>query len=281
MINKNQHLRIMKVIDFIENHLDSDVLIKDLAQLAYYSEFHFCRIFQSCTGESIYAFKKRLLLERSVKHLLYSEKSMTEIAFDCGYESQSSFNKSFKKYYSLTPSEVRSQKILVKNNQLTKLIVRNKMIPIIKNLKQMNVISARAKGDYATSSSKAWGKIMKFAYSNKLMNKQTKMIGISHDDPNVTPDAHIRYDACLDLNTKLELADGLKSQTIAGGQYAVFLHKGSYQKLANSYSYIFSDWLSECKYKLRDLPCFEMYLNRDPRRTKPENLKTEIYIPIQ
>ncbi|MEZ8051404.1 GyrI-like domain-containing protein [Vibrio sp. 1F169] len=34
-------------------------------------------------------------------------------------------------------------------------------------------------------------------------------------------------------------------------------------------------------FELRDQPCFEVYLNRDPRRTKPENLKTEIYIPIK
>jgi len=32
--------------------------------------------------------------------------------------------------------------------------------------------------------------------------------------------------------------------------------------------------------KLEDKPMFEKYLNRDPRRTKPQNLKTEIYVPI-
>ncbi len=39
--------------------------------------------------------------------------------------------------------------------------------------------------------------------------------------------------------------------------------------------------LPESHHKLRDNPCFEIYLNRDPRRAKPENLKTEIYIPIE
>jgi AraC family transcriptional regulator len=32
--------------------------------------------------------------------------------------------------------------------------------------------------------------------------------------------------------------------------------------------------------ELRDEPVFEEYLNKDPRRTKPENLKTLIYLPI-
>ena len=32
--------------------------------------------------------------------------------------------------------------------------------------------------------------------------------------------------------------------------------------------------------ELRDAPCFEEYLNRNPKRTKPQNLKTMIYLPI-
>jgi len=46
------------------------------------------------------------------------------------------------------------------------------------------------------------------------------------------------------------------------------------------YAYIFSQWLPGSNKKLRDKPCFDIYLNKDPRRTKPENLKTEIYLPI-
>ncbi len=46
------------------------------------------------------------------------------------------------------------------------------------------------------------------------------------------------------------------------------------------YIAIFGEWLPEAGMKLREAPCFEVYLNRDPRRTKPEKLRTEIYIPI-
>jgi AraC family transcriptional regulator len=41
-----------------------------------------------------------------------------------------------------------------------------------------------------------------------------------------------------------------------------------------------AQWYPESGEKLRDLPCFDVYLNRDPRRTKPENLRTEIYVPV-
>lgn len=69
-------------------------------------------------------------------------------------------------------------------------------------------------------------------------------------------------------------------QTIPGGRYAVFLHKGAYTGLAEVYRNIFAGWLASSGCTLGELPVFEKYLNRDPRRTKPENLRTEILIPV-
>ena len=56
---------------------------------------------------------------------------------------------------------------------------------------------------------------------------------------------------------------------------------GGYEIFKQTYSYIFNDWLTESEHGLcNERNCFEIYLNRDPRRTKPENLRTEIFIPI-
>jgi len=82
----------------------------------------------------------------------------------------------------------------------------------------------------------------------------------------------------VDISTE----KNLKKSCIAAGKYAVFLHKGAYENFQETYAYIFNQWLPESSYQLQDdKVCFEIYLNRDPRRTKPENLKTEIYIPLQ
>ena len=55
----------------------------------------------------------------------------------------------------------------------------------------------------------------------------------------------------------------------------MFLHKGAYENLKTTYDEI-GDWVVESDYEVRDLPMFEKYLNRDPRRTK-----TEIYVPLK
>jgi AraC family transcriptional regulator len=271
-----------KVIDFIESHLDSDIDCNELAEIAYYSKFHFHRLFYSYIGEGVYAFRKRLLLERSIKHLLYTDSSITEIALSCGYENQASFNKAFKKQFSFTPSQVRKQMVSVDTSRVK--LIRKRSIDMkseIVNFEETTVIGARAYGPYAQAAPEAWGQIMKFAYSNKLMKKGVRMFGISHDDPNVTEPNNIRYDACVDIDANIENEGNLRKLTVSGGKYAKFIHKGPYENFQLTYTYIFNDWLPESNYKLRDYPCFEIYLNKDPRRTKPENLISEIYIPIE
>jgi AraC family transcriptional regulator len=67
----------------------------------------------------------------------------------------------------------------------------------------------------------------------------------------------------------------------AGGRYAVFLHRGSHEGMGATYDAIFSAWLPTSGVRLREAPCFDAYLNRDPRRTKPENLRTEIWMPVE
>ena len=106
-------------------------------------------------------------------------------------------------------------------------------------------------------------------------------MGISHDNPNITNEENIRYDACAVIDTDINLADGIGKKTIDGGTYATLLHKGPYEKLTDAYGYLLTQWLPDSGYELRDEPCFEIYHNRDPRRTKPENLKTEIFVPIK
>jgi AraC family transcriptional regulator len=70
-------------------------------------------------------------------------------------------------------------------------------------------------------------------------------------------------------------------QALKGGKYAVFLHEGPYEKFSETYDLIYSEWLPRSGFKLRETPCYELYLNKNPKRTKPENLRTEIHVPIE
>jgi AraC family transcriptional regulator len=158
--------------------------------------------------------------------------------------------------------------------------------PEIITIEPIRVIAVRHTGAY-TECGTAWERLMKFAYAQKfknkknIMGKNTRAFGVGYDDPNTVEATKLRYDACLTMDDDAKLEDGIREMTIEGGKYARFLHKGSYDGLAEKYNQIFGGWVIANNIKLRDLPPFEEYLNRDPRRTKPENLKTLIYLPIE
>jgi AraC family transcriptional regulator len=193
-----------RVLQFIDETLDLEVSISSLAKMAFYSEFHFHRIFSSYVGESVYAYRKRLLLERAVKFLQYTDKNITEIAFDSGYDSHSSFNKAFKKFFKHSPSEVRQEKIKVEKYRFPQLKKGFEMKVEIVDFEDVKVIATRGVGNFEVVASEAWARIMKFAYGNGYMKGEVRRFGITHDDPNVTDLDKIRYDACLDLDVDIQ-----------------------------------------------------------------------------
>lgn len=282
---KLHNARPARVVEHLESHLYEDLEIEKLLALCHYSRYHFHHMFRAYYGEGVYAMRKRLLLEKSVRQLAYAKSSVTDIAFACGYENQASFNKAFKKQFLCTPSHVRQHLTVpivpaLSSAKLTCFEDMKMQVTVIQR-QATNVIYARGEGDYATAAGQAWGQLMPFLYGNRLMQAEVKTMGISHDDPNITQPENIRYDACAALETQLPLPDGLGQKQIAGGNYAMLLHVGAYEGLSETYGYALTEWLPSSGYELRDAPYFEVYRNRDPRRTKPENLRTEVYIPVQ
>ncbi|NOH60654.1 AraC family transcriptional regulator [Vibrio sp. RE88] len=279
---QNNYARLEKVVRHIESHLDQHLVIEELLSKFHFSKYHFHHLFRACYGEGVYAMRKRLLLERAARSLAYGNESVTEIAFACGYENQASFNKAMRKQFSCTPSDIRYQKTVpaLKEYQLTNFEGIKMNVKVV-DRKPVEVLYSRGSGKYSDAATMAWEKLMPFVYGNRLIKPETITMGISHDDPNITHVDNIRYDACATIFTEMDLPDGIERKTIVGGKYAMVLHKGAYEKLSEAYSYLLLKWLPDSGFKLREDPCFEVYQNRDPRRTKPENLKTEIYIPIR
>jgi len=94
-------------IDYIMRHLDEEISVEDVADHCHFSKYYFSRVFKEKTGESIYAFIKRLKMEQSAVRLkLEKDKSITDIGFDYGY-SPSNYCSAFKKHHNISPAEFR------------------------------------------------------------------------------------------------------------------------------------------------------------------------------
>ena len=152
----------------------------------------------------------------------------------------------------------------------------------IETTNSIKVLAVRKTGSYVKSGEEAWKELMSVVQPSGIMGPDTKMIGIGYDDPRITPEEELRYDACVSVGEEVEAIGDTKILTIPGGNYAVFLHEGPYEELMKTYGFIYEKWAKDTdeKMKKQEIPCFELYLNC-PDKVEPKDLKTEIWIPIE
>ena len=277
-MKKSNEAVITMVLQKVEQEMEY-ITLEELVEFSGFSYFHFHRLFMAYVGESLKQYIKRIRLERSAYELNYKRLTITQVAMNAGYETPSAFNKAFKDFFQTTPSLYKKIEIKVKEYEM----IEPKAIVTIEDIE---VYALRHMGDYSKVGS-AFEVLMKWAYTNKIKHKKNLMgkdayaYGVSYDDPNVTHIDKLRSDACISNTDKVEVQKGIIATKIREGKYAQFLHKGPYTNLKETYNNIFSSYIKDNDITLRDVPVFEQYLNRDPRRTKPENLKTLIHIPIE
>lgn len=105
--NSSKIFKLKNVIKYIYDNYNKPLSIKKLATIAGYSEYHFIRFFKSQTGKTCTNFINALRIEKSLELLINTNQSVTEIAFNVGYDDVSYFIKIFKRLTCNTPKNYR------------------------------------------------------------------------------------------------------------------------------------------------------------------------------
>jgi transcriptional regulator GlxA family with amidase domain len=100
--------RFARVVDYIEDHLDHDLSLTELAALAHLSVAQFARAFKAACGTAPYRYIIRRRIERAKVLLRTSDQTIASIAASVGFPSQSRFSSSFTQLTGATPSLFRS-----------------------------------------------------------------------------------------------------------------------------------------------------------------------------
>jgi AraC family transcriptional regulator len=285
--------RILRVLVFIQQHLDEDMPLEQLAKVAHFSPYHFHRVFSGMVGESLAEHIRRLRLERAAMRLNHTDRSVLEIALEAGYETHESFTRAFSALYGCSPSAFRSDKGLLPKKSGSVVHYQNggtiedieleigdeTMEVEIRRIEPIRVAFVRHVGPY-NEVGDAWGKLCTHLGAAGLLTGETKFIGVCYDNPEVTPPEKIRCDACVTVDDSFEAEGDVGVQMLTGGEYAVTTHIGPYDQLGRTYVKLFGQWLPQSGRELRSEPCLEFYLN-DPESTDPEDLLTNIYAPLE
>lgn len=100
---------IQNAIEYVESHLTEDIQIRDVAEKAYVSEFHFQRIFTVLCGFSVSEYIRNRRMVLAARELAGSDAKVIDIALKYGYDSPDSFARAFTKFHGITPSAAKEK----------------------------------------------------------------------------------------------------------------------------------------------------------------------------
>ncbi len=100
--------QLLQVIEYINEHLDRDIKLADLARLIGMSQFHFSHLFKRSLGISPYQYLLQQRIKRAKELLMQKERSIMDIALECGFNSHSHLSKQFRQFTGMTPKTYRA-----------------------------------------------------------------------------------------------------------------------------------------------------------------------------
>jgi len=237
---------------------------------------------------------RRLQLERAAHRLKFTDFAVTRIAFEAGYETHEAFTRAFRALFDQSPSGFRDAHQALPYPKAAgdihydptgklagyKLTPREASLSVrVADLPPMRLAFMRHVGPYANVG-QTWMRLLMWAGMRGLLSPGGTLLGIVHDDPEVTPPEKVRYDACLPVDERFQPESDVGLQQLDGGMYAVVTHCGPYERLGDTYARLCGAWLPSSGHELRSAPCFEIYRN-SPHDTAPQDLRTDIHVPIE
>lgn len=262
--------KVGRVFRFVEERLDEDLDPATLARVGCVSLYHFHRVFRGVTGETLAGYVRRLRLERAARRLRATGARVTDLALGAGFGSHEAFTRAFRDHFGVSPSEYRGQGGRAGEALTPPDTVEVGWLPA------MPVARVRRVGPYE-GSGEAFARLFSWAGANGVPTAGP-VLGVCLDDPEVTPDDRLRFDACL-ATPKVPAIGEVRPGVIPEGWYARTVHAGPYEGLPAAYSALVGGWAAGTDHELADEACVEVYLN-DPGQVTPADLRTEIRVRL-
>lgn len=282
--------KINEALDYIEKNLTGDIDFKEVARLAFCSEYHFKRMFSFLAGVTLSEYIRKRRLTLAAFEIINSDMRVIDVAIKYGYSSPDSFTRAFQNLHGITPSEARI------NGQLLKAYPRMTFQLSIKGGSEMNYrieekdafrivgIKKRVpiifKG--VNPEIEAMWKSLKHQTINQLKNlSDVEPLGLIQASTNFSEDRMEEkggLDHYIGVATTEECPDNLTQLEVPALTWAVFEVVGPFpDTLQDVWGRIYSEWFPSSNYEQAKGP--EILWNENKDISSP-TFKSEIWIPI-
>ncbi len=264
--------------------------LDDLAKNAGLSKYHFHRLFSGLTGIAVQRYMRLPRMKRASFQLAFRKwQSVTDIAFDTGYENAESFSRAFKREYGQTPSSFRKSPDWhtwhTLHATIKELSGQDMQAHILEHVEiidftEIQIAVFEHRGDPSLLKNSI-AKFINWRRANKLPPKGHATFNILYDDPAITADSEYRFDLCCAV--KRDLSDtehNIVMKSIPTGKCAKIRHIGPDHLLDDKIRYLIGDWFTASNETLRDFPIFLERVSFFPEVPEHEMI-TDIYLPLE
>ena len=268
---------IQNALEYIEQNLTEEISVKDVAEMACISEFHFQRIFHALCGCSVGEYIRNRRLAAAGRELSGGDVKIIDIALKYGYGSPDSFTRAFTKFHGITPSAAREKEVNLRDFAPLKMrlifeegtmmeyrIVEKEAFTIMGRKRSFNVEDS-------------YGRIPEFWEEHWSDGGSELVIGM--------------YGLCIDLDGKYfdyyiadeyipdrDVPQGCETRVLPAGKWAIF--PCTLRTLQDTNTRMWGEWLPNCReYKLGGNYNVEMYgpLNQED----PQGSYCELWLPVE
>lgn len=287
---ENYHTRFRKVLVYIDRHLDEELTLERLSEVAAFSKFHFHRQFSELYGCGVYRYVQLLRLKRASYQLAFRSQPVIEVALASGYEGPEAFARAFKRCLGQSPSAFRKQPqwdpwhaifspLSELRSQHMNDATPHRQVDIIHfNATHVAVLEHRGAPHQLGNSIR---RFIEWRKQQRLHPSSSATFNIVYDDPAAVAPEAFRFDLCAATEREVTENDyGVVAKTIPAGRCAVLRHIGSDDTLEVSVRYLYAQWLPHSGEELRDFPLFFQRVKFYPDVAEHEAI-IDVFLPLR
>lgn len=283
--------QIRKVLRHVAANLEKPYTIKDLSKIACFAPFHFHRVFREITGEPVHRYIRQLRLEFSAHQLLFTDRSIIQVALKVGYQSHEAYTRAFQQAFGMAPSRFR-MRFRQRSGSEHGPAPRDGAPAMESGASKVHALLQPGRtprrqvaycsyfGPY-TELQQSWRKLLDVMRGLNLSPDAVQAIGIMYDDPLCCIDGNIRYDACIVLPPHVQVGPALGNQTLPEMDTISAVHHGPHELTVHAYVRLINQWVSWGGGRgLQRLPCYEVY-RRFPFLGTDDEVDVEVHVRLR
>ncbi|MFA2811600.1 AraC family transcriptional regulator [Bacillus mycoides] len=277
-------------MQYIEDNLTHEIDFKEVAKIAFCSEYHFKRMFSFLAGISLSEYIRCRRLTLAAFELKDSKAKVIDVAIKYGYNSPDSFTRAFQNLHGITPSEARNtirslkayspmtfQLSIQGGNEMNYRIEEKEPFQIIGIQKRVPIVFNGVNEEIASM----WESLTPQSIQTLKMLSNVNPNGIISASTNFSEgrmEEKGELDHYIGVATTKDCPEQFAQLEVAASAWAIFEAVGPFpDALQNVWGRIYSEWFPSSNYELAEGP--EILWNESKDVSSP-NFRSEIWVPV-